>query len=91
MTKQWLTGRRMQDRRRPFVRVRVEAAGECEHRALVGGGDHVGRCLECGTCIRTPFTIQGRADAPRLSANRLTMEEVRLPAVVVPVLQPCAA
>jgi hypothetical protein len=32
-----------------------------------------------------------RADAPRLSANLLTMEDVRLPALVAPVLQPCAA
>lgn len=60
MTKQWLTGRGTQEKRRRFVRVRGEA-GECEHRALVGAGDHAGRCLECGSCVRIPFTIQGSA------------------------------
>ena len=89
MTKQWLTGRGTQEKRRRFVRVRGEA-GECEHRALVGAGDHAGRCLECGSCVRIPFTIQGSGRTGP-GPNQLGMDEVRLPAAVVPVLEPCAA
>jgi hypothetical protein len=96
MMKESLTGRRTQRRRRVFVRV-LFGAGECEHWALVAVGEHAGRCLECGTFVRTPFTIHGseaaavdRAGAPRRSANQLAMDEVRLPEVVT-VLQPCAA
>ncbi len=40
--------------------------------------------------VRSSVLVR-RADAPRLSANLLTMEDVRLPALVPPVLQPCAA
>ncbi len=40
--------------------------------------------------VRSSVLVR-RADAPRLSPNLLTMEDVRLPAVVPPVLQPCAA
>jgi hypothetical protein len=56
MTKQRLTGTGRQAKRRWFVRVPWEAE-ECDHRALVGVGDHAGRCLECGTRVATPFTV----------------------------------
>jgi hypothetical protein len=58
MMNQGLSGTGRRDGRRRFVRIRG-AAEECGHRALVGVGDHAGRCLECGTCVRTPFTIGG--------------------------------
>ena len=35
--------------------------------------------------------IVRRAEGPGVSANQLTMEEVRLPAAVLPVLESCAA
>ena len=50
-----MTKKRLISRGR-LVRV-LRGAGECEHRAFVGVGDHAGRCLECGTCVPTPFTI----------------------------------
>ena len=40
--------------------------------------------------VRSSVLVR-RADAPRLSANLLTMKDVRLPAVVPPVPQACAA
>jgi hypothetical protein len=58
MTGQGLAGSGTHKRRWRFVRLHWEA-GECEHRALVGMGEHAGRCLECGTCVGTPFTIHG--------------------------------
>jgi hypothetical protein len=62
MLNQRLTGTGRHSGRRRLLRVRW--AGECEHLALVGVGDHAGRCLECGTCVRTPFTISGSAWRP---------------------------
>jgi hypothetical protein len=56
MTKQRLAGTQRNEKRRWFTRV-LREAGECEHRALVGAGDQAGRCLECGTCVPTPFTV----------------------------------
>jgi hypothetical protein len=56
MKKQRLSGTGRPERRRWFVRV-LREAGECEHRALVGLGGQAGRCLECGTCVPTPFTV----------------------------------
>lgn len=93
MTKQRLIGRGTPEGWRRLVRVR-RRAGECEHRAFVGAGDRAGRCLECGSCVRTPFTIHRSEGLPvsgRRDANLLRMDEVRLPAVVVPVLEACAA
>ena len=50
---------------------------------------------ELSTGLRTravrSSVIVRRADAPGLSANQLTMDDVRLPGAVAPVLQPCAA
>jgi hypothetical protein len=50
---------------------------------------------ELSTGVRTravrSSVIVRRADAPGLSANQLTMGDVRLPGAVAPVLQPCAA
>jgi hypothetical protein len=40
--------------------------------------------------VRTSVIVR-RADAPALGANQLMMDDVRLPAAVVPVNQPCAA
>ena len=90
-------------KRRRLMRVRSNA-GVCDHRAMVGLGDHVGRCLECGACETTPFTIRRTSCVPitpiqggRLAgsgtrtANRLSMDEVCLPAVVVPVSETRAA
>jgi hypothetical protein len=90
--------------RRRLIRVRSNA-GVCDHRALVGAGDHMGQCLECGACLATPFTVrtttcllvarplQGArvAENGTRSANRLAMDEVRLPAAVVPVTEALAA
>ena len=40
--------------------------------------------------VRSSVIIR-RADVPRRSANQLKMDEVRLPAAALLVLQPCAA
>jgi hypothetical protein len=40
--------------------------------------------------VRSSVIVR-RADAPGLSANQLTMSDVRLPGAVMPLLQPCAA
>ena len=98
------TGRETKGQWRRLIGVRSNA-GVCDHRAVVGAGDHVGQCLECGACLATPFTVrtttcllvarplQGARVARNgtRSANRLAMDEVRLPAAVVPVLKRRAA
>jgi hypothetical protein len=91
MTNQGFTGSGRGNGGRRFIRVRW-TAGECEHRAMVGTGDHAGRCLECGTCVPTPFTIHRSERRPTgVTANRLAMDEVQLPAPVAPVMERCAA
>jgi hypothetical protein len=44
--------------RRPSVWARLRGHGVCLHHALIGVGDHTGRCLEYGAAVPTPFTLQ---------------------------------
>jgi hypothetical protein len=100
----YFTGSQRNGQRRRLLRVRSEAS-VCEHRTVIGAGDHVGRCLECGAYLATPFTVrrptsllvtppsQGeRVGSNRLrSTNRLAMDEVRLPDPAVPASESRAA
>ena len=60
----------------------------CLHAAVIARGDRTGHCLECGTAVATPFTINGTSparEAPLPSpasctmGQLITMADYRLP------------